>query len=185
MDLSDPDTWKLPAALIEHWKTILGGLVVIGGSLGTILRWGLAPLHWLRSKIHLPRHSEGIERPLRFVQDERQSFWGPSARGTEPGTQISGHWLVTNTTDRNILLVGARLDSHGQEAANLATWGFRDQVYSKFTPVPAESIAQVTVSFFCFPPIISGTQRLAVNVIFTDNYEGEHRVPSTFRCIRA
>ena len=43
MDGTDPDTWKAPAALIEHWQKIAAGLVVILGAGGTLLKWGFTP----------------------------------------------------------------------------------------------------------------------------------------------
>jgi hypothetical protein len=107
-------------------------------------------------------------------------------RGKEPGTQVSGHWHVTNNLlDRNFVLLRARLDGSGHQAQLVATSGFRDRVYASVTAIPAGKMAQVTATFMCFPPITSGTSPLAVDVIFTDNYEGEHRVPSRFRYVHA
>jgi hypothetical protein len=51
MDLTDPENWKLSAELIGYWKEIAGGVVVIAGAVGTLLRWGFTPFHLLWSKI--------------------------------------------------------------------------------------------------------------------------------------
>jgi hypothetical protein len=46
-------------------------------------------------------------------------------------------------------------------------------------------MAQVSAQFGFFPAIISGTEPMVTDVIFTDNYEEEHRTPARFRFIRA
>jgi hypothetical protein len=185
LDWTNPDTWKAPAALIEHWQQIAGGSVVILGAGGTLLKWGFRPFRWAWSKIP-SRKSQlvTVERPLRFVQNEHQSFWGPAGSAARPGTQVAGRWHVTNTSDRNVVLLRVRLDGYSCEG-HVHTFGFRDRAYSSITPIPAESMALMTVNFMCYPPIISGIGPLVVELIFTDNYEHEHRVPSRFRFIRA
>jgi hypothetical protein len=100
IDLTDPDTWKLPATLIDYWKTILVGAVTILGALGTIFRWGLKPFRWALRKVKnhpdKNRQDEVPKDALRFVQNEQQSFWGPAQWGKEMATQVRGHWHVTN-----------------------------------------------------------------------------------------
>jgi hypothetical protein len=41
VDWVDPNTWKVPAALIDNWRTILVGAVAIVGAVGSILHRGL------------------------------------------------------------------------------------------------------------------------------------------------
>jgi len=45
-------------------------------------------------------------------------------------------------------------------------------------PIPAHQMATVSVSFMYFPPIGVGREPIVADVIFTDNYEDEHRVKS-------
>jgi len=52
-------------------------------------------------------------------------------------------------------------------------------------PVPAQAMTGVAADFFFFPPIMSGTEPLIVDVIFTDNFEDEHRARATFRYVHA
>jgi hypothetical protein len=191
VDWSDPDTWKLPAALIDYWKTIAVGAVAIAGALGSIFRFGLKPFRWLRSKLR--RRSVhwtegGSERPLRFVQDEQSSFWAPAPAkaGQDIGNQVSGRWHVTNVSDRNIVLLRARLHGYQAMRGNVHAHGLRDdKVYPALMPIPAEKMGRVSADLFFFPAIISGNDPLVADIIFTDNYEKEHRVPSRFRYIRA
>jgi hypothetical protein len=56
--------------------------------------------------------SEGFPRPLTFITNRQQSFWGPAKRGEQEGTQLSGVWSVTNVTDRNYYILDARLPNH-------------------------------------------------------------------------
>lgn len=178
MDWLDPNAWKLSASLIDYWKTILVGGVAIGGAVVTILRWGLKPFRWAWSWIARTDRPTNISRPLRFVQNERQSFWGPA----KMGTQVVGRWQVTNISDRHIFLLRARLDGHPSRFGNVITEG-TDGLHSSKHPVPAQHMTGVAVDFMFFPPIISGNEPLVADVIFKGNFEDEHRVPSRFRFI--
>jgi hypothetical protein len=40
VDWFDPETWKVPAALAEHWQKIAVAFVAIVGAFGTVLKWG-------------------------------------------------------------------------------------------------------------------------------------------------
>jgi hypothetical protein len=185
VDWVDPNTWKVPATLIDNWRTILVGAVAIVGAVGSVLQWGLKPVRWAWSKLPQRSPQPNINRPLRFVQDERQSFWGPARRGEEPGTQVAGHWHVTNTSDRNVVLLRVRLDGYQSDVSNVATEGLRDRLYSSTYSIPAHRMARVTANLMCYPPIATGQEPLVADVIFTDNFEDEHRVRSRFRSIRA
>jgi hypothetical protein len=186
VDWLDPDTWKLPASLIDYWKTILGGAVVIIGALASFVRWGLKPVGWARSKVaaRTTITPPTADRRLRFVQNERDSFWGPCGRGDEPGTQVAGRWHVTNTSDQNIFLLRARLDGHARPADLVVVEG-PGGMHSSRNPVPAQRMVGMSAHFMLFPPIISGTEPLVADVIFTDNLEQEHRVRAVFRFVRA
>jgi TIR domain len=122
-------------------------------------------------------------RPLRFVQNEQQSFWGPCKRGNEQGTQVAGHWHVTNTSDRDVVLLHVRLDGHTSTFSNVATEGIEDRLYGSTHPIPAHRMGRISANLFYCPPIASGTKPLVADVIFTDNYENEHRARATFKLV--
>jgi hypothetical protein len=52
MDWVDPNQWKPLAALADYWKAVAVAVVAIGGAIGTVARWGFAPVRsvwtWLR-----------------------------------------------------------------------------------------------------------------------------------------
>jgi len=161
VDWFDPDTWKLSASLIDYWKTIVGGAIVILGGVATFVRWGLKPFRWAGSKIAQTRKPARIDRPLRFVQNEQQSFWHPARRVDQPGTQVAGRWHVTNTSDQNIFLLSARLDGHASPADYVVVEG-HDGMHSQRNPVPAQHMVSMSAHFMLFPSITSGTKPLVV-----------------------
>jgi hypothetical protein len=50
-----------------------------------------------------------LQRPLTFITDRQQSFWSAAKRGEQEGTQLRGMWSVTNVTDRDYVILDARL----------------------------------------------------------------------------
>jgi putative intracellular protease/amidase len=178
LGLFDPETWKQPAALLEDWRSILVAAIAIGGAIGAAFR---RSRHWVVSLIAKIRGAGKpaaavVERPLRFVQIEQPSFWGPMSRGQEQGTQVVGHWAVTNTLHSPVVLLKARLDGYRASHVHVATEGATGD-YSSRTFIPARSIRQVVVQFSFFPVIASGFDPLIADVIFTDNFEGRTSRP--------
>jgi len=173
MDWFDPDTWKSIAAIADYWKTIAGAAVVIGGALVAALKLGSRPISWTLSKIKGGR-KPALERPLRFVLDEPESFWssterqvGPNRRTaiTQKSTLVHGRWYATNASDRELVIIKARV---------------RDQVVVLRKPVeiPAHRMTNVTVEFTFFPAICKPDRVLIVDAVFSDNYGDDHRVQS-------
>jgi hypothetical protein len=201
MDIPDLHT---VASHASDWRTI-GGAFGAGGF--AAWRYGSATVHWIGRSVGKLRGAAATrvdDKPaadvprdrvpkdaLRFVQTEEQSFWGPAGSGNEQGTQLHGHWHVTNVTkpseqlgeNWNFVLLRVRIEGHEHRHARIATSGFRERVYQQFTPIPAGKMAQADADLLFFPAIADGTEPLLVDVIFTDNYGQEYRVPSKFRCI--
>src|SRR5258708_16904327 len=195
VDWFDPETWKVPAALAEHWQKIAVAFVAIVGAFGTVLkwggsvlRWGLAPIRWLAAKFRATQErapSPLDERPLRFVLDNQRSFWGPAGSGDQVGTQVAGHWDVTNVSDRDVVILGARLANHSAHTTVVVTKNPVGHTFGSRNPIPAHRMSQVMMTLFFSPPISDGYDPLTADVIFTDNYEGQHVVrQARFRPIR-
>jgi hypothetical protein len=80
--------------------------------------------------------------------------------------------------------VKGTIDGHASEHTLVTTEGV-DRVHSHRHFIPARQMRTVATHFSVFPPIISGNEALIVDVIFTGNYEDEHRVRSaTFKPVR-
>ena len=186
MDWFDPETWKVPAALAQHWQTIAGAIVVIGGALATVLKWGWAPIRWLAAKFRR-KPSPLHERPLRFVLNDQRSFWGQAGSGDQAGTQVYGHWNVTNVSDRDVVILGARLANHSAQTTVVLTKNpvpdrFGVYTFGSRNPILANRMSEITITLFFFPPICDGYDPLTADVIFTDNYETlgrSHRLTSS------
>jgi hypothetical protein len=187
VDWPDPEALKLPAALVGYVQAIVVGVLAILAAIGTILRFGLRPVRWIWSKVTSFRRQRAIAserpqgldaRPLRFVQSERESFWGPSKKGDIPGTQIHGRWHVTNISDRAIALLRIRLDGYQDDFGQVITEGVRGAAHLLAPPIPPRHMALVTVNLMYFPSIGIGREPILADVIFTDNYEDEYRVRS-------
>ncbi len=185
VDWPDPETWKLPAALVGYAQTIVVGIVAILVALGSVLRWGLKPVRWAWSKVtgfrahRVGEGPHGVDtRPLRFVQSEHASFWGPSKKGDAFGTHIQGRWHVTNVSNRDIALLRVRLDGYQDDFGQVIIEGVRGETHLLAPPIPSRHMAVVTVNLMYFPPIGIGREPIQADVIFTDNYEDEHRARS-------
>jgi hypothetical protein len=181
LDWLNPETWKQSATLLDYWKTIAGGAVVIFGALGSLTKWGRSAVRWLWSK-RRRTPAAPAERPLRFVSDDHQSIWAEAREGTQKnaqvGTQVSGHWHVSNVSDRDFVILKARL--HGFEAkfAHVVTRGPKNNTFGSKHPVRAHTMSEVAATLMFFPAICDGHEPLIADVIFVDNYGDEHIVPS-------
>jgi hypothetical protein len=94
---------------------------------------------------------------------------------------VAGHWDVTNVSDRDVVILGARLVDHSAQTTFVATKspldnGFGVHTFGSRNPIPGNQMSEITMMLFFFPPICDGHDPLTADVIFTDNYEGQHVV---------
>ena len=167
MDWLNPETWKPFAALADYWKSIVGAAVVIGGALLAFLRWGRSSLSWAMSKIGGGWRTTR-ERPLRFVLREHQSAWSPCANGDQQGTLVHGHWDVTNISNRNVVILRARLKNRDAKYTHVLTLDPDERrTFGSRNPIPAHRISEVSADFIFFPVIAHGRDPVISDVIFT------------------
>lgn len=155
------------------------------GSVAEQLDQVIAP--FLRSKGH-PVREQQFGRPvvspiteggpLRFVQVDIQTICASVKIGAEPGTHLTGHWNVTNTSGGPFVLLKARVAGHDAVSSNVATRHRRGDLFSVTYPILPGRMTQVGANFMFSPPIHVDGQAFAADVIFTDNYENEHRAKS-------
>ena len=179
MDWIDPNTWKLPAELIGYWQAILVGVVAIVGSIASIF---LKPLHWLRSRTKSKVRQKSIS--LSFVQNDLRCRWGVARLSEQLGTHVHGHWHVTNSSERNVMILKARLGKYATPYGYVSTRDPEDERYSFGDyPVLSHRMSEVSAEFTFFPPIGRVPKPIISDVIFTDNFGNEHRVRSQFAYI--
>lgn len=179
MDWIDPSTWKLPAELMGYWQAIVGGLVVIGGFIVSIIRWGLKPLRWFRSRTKSKVQQKGIS--LSFVQSDQHCSWSVARLTDQPGTHVYGRWHVTNSSKSDVMILKARLGKYATRFAQVRTRHPEDEreIFGKF-PLLSHQMSEVSVDFTFFPPIGRAAEPIVSDVIFTDNFGNEYRVRSQF-----
>jgi hypothetical protein len=166
VDWFNPDTWKPAADLVSARRTIAGA----GGAM-------LRPLRWATSKFR--RNTEATDRrPLRFVTNDSQSGWSVATLGERLGTHVHGKWHVTNVSDRNVVILKARIEGHETEFFHVFTQAPDQNVFGFEYPILAKHMSEVSADFTFFPSIGSNRNALIADVVFTDNYAEEHRIRS-------
>jgi hypothetical protein len=168
MDIFDPETWKQPAALFDYWKSIAGGAIAIFGILGAATKKGREFVRW--GLLKLRRSGRTPPHDLRFVIDDRATFWGLGTSAGRPITMVHGRWHVTKISESNVRLLRARLRRIETQQPVVIT--------ESPGVIAAHRMVQVEASFMVDPPIRERSQSLAADVIFTDNYGDEHRARS-------
>jgi hypothetical protein len=176
----DPDTWKSFADSLSLWQKIAASAVAIGGLIGTLLGWFAAPIRWLASKLRRAKPaapSAAPERELRFVVDDHSTFHTPIGSDERTGTHVVGIWDVTNISDRAFVLLKVKLGGHASKSAVVGVENDRDPGWRVKGTLKAHRMSRVRIELAFTPAIHAPGEDLIVDVIFTDNYGGEHRVP--------
>ena len=173
MDWFDPDT-------LTHWGAILAAIVAIAAPIGAILVWFEPLLRWFRTLTKSEAQQESIL--LRFVPNDQRCHWSVARLNDQPATHVQGRWDVTNTSKSNVMILKARLGKYTTSFADARTHHPEDEreIFGKF-PVLSYQMSEISAEFTFFPPIAQGHDPIVNDVIFTDNFANEHRVPTQFR----
>ena len=172
---------------LNHIQAILAVIVAIGTPIVAILvvailGWPL--LSWFGSLFKRKAEQKGIN--LSFVQNDRHCLWGEARLNHEPGTFISGRWDVTNSSNSDVMILKASLAKRTTRSAPVSTRHPEDErsIFGKFA-IPSYGMSEVSVEFPIFPTFGRAPEPIISDVIFTDNFENEYRVPTKFYHIRA
>jgi hypothetical protein len=167
---------------LTHWGAILAAMVAIGTPIGAILWWSKSLLRWLRTDTKSKVEQKGIS--LSFVQNDLHCRWQVARLNDEPGTLVHGRWHVTNSSEGNVMILKARLGKRVPRFAQVLTChpDRRDHFRSDY-PILSRRMSEVSVDLQFYPPIGRGHEPIISEVIFTDNYENEHRVRAQFSYI--
>jgi hypothetical protein len=171
VDLLDPETWKRPAELAGYRREMGGGALGLLAVLGSATTKGRAALTraWRRVMGTKPKIAD-----LRFVQDDRRTFWSFAKLGSDDVSSIFGAWNVTNLSTLSVCLLRFRIRSEQSEHHVILSESHVDHVVI----IRAGRMVQLDAHCIIRRKLGSAQQLFIADVFFTDNYGDEHRVRS-------
>ena len=189
--MPNPDNWKQLVNLMDDWKAIVVGGVAILAAIGTVLKWGMKAIGWV---IVLPIYIvyliwlkvtrgtvESVDPflapKLQLEFDEEESGWHRCSVGKKQGMSVFGEWLVTNSSDKLVVLDSVRLAKHKplfSEVSEVSDGDFVGHCW-----IRAQKMTRIRAEFTFVPAIFKDGKPLIDDVIFkTDFFEKSYRVPS-------
>lgn len=175
-DWSNPDSWKPAVELVKEWQTLSGFLILV---MGTVAGWATGFFRWVASKFHRTKPAApAAERPLRFVADDYRTTHGPIGADETTGTHVEGIFDVTNVSDRKFVLLKVRLSNHTAFRPGLVGVRVPEGGYETKRALRTHQMSTAMIDLVFMPAIHRAGEDLIADVIFTDNYGDEHRLPS-------
>ena len=172
---------------LTHWQAILAAIVAIGTPIVAILVvailvWPL--LSWVRT-LFRRKAQQKDGGSLTFVSKDLQCQWSAAIRNKQSGTFVSGYWNVTNSSERDVVVLKARLSKYPSQLAQVLTRHPDDErkAFGSNYPIYSGKMSEVSVDFTFFPPIGRAPKPITSDVIFTDNFGNKYRVPTQFSFI--
>ena len=167
---------------LTHWQAILVAIVAIGTPIGAVLVWAKPLLHWVQSRTKSKAQQK--DGSLTFVSKE-QCQWSAAIRNKQSGTFVSGYWNVTNSSERDVVILKARLSKYPSQLAQVLTRHPDDErkAFGSNYPIYSGKMSEVSADFTFFPPIGRAPKPITSDVIFTDNFGNKYRVPTQFSFI--
>jgi hypothetical protein len=164
---------------LTHWQAILAAIVAIGTPIVAILGWFKPLLSWFRTLFK--RKAQPKSAPITFVPNDLRCHWSGVRLDDQSGTFVNGHWHVTNSSERNVKILKARLGKYATPFVGVSTHHPEDEraIFGDY-PIHAGRMSEVSVDFTLFPPIGRAPKPIISDVIFTDNFRNEHRVRTQF-----
>ena len=87
---------------------LLAALLAIGGAVLGIIKWGKGVPRKIWNWLNLYR--SGVPRDtMRIVPKPSGMWWHMGGRNNEPAMQVVSRWHVTNITNDQLLILGARI----------------------------------------------------------------------------
>ena len=142
-------------------------------------------LHWFQSRTKSKAQQK--DGSLIFVSKDLQCQWSEAISNKQSGTFISGYWNVTNSSERDVVILKARLSKYPSQLVQVLTRhpsDERNNFESKY-PIYSDQMSEVSADFTFFPAIGRAPKPITSDVIFTDNFGNKYRVPTQFSFIGA
>jgi len=168
---------------LTHWQAILAAIVAIGTPVSAVLMWSKPLLRWFQSRTK--SKAQGKDGSLSFASKDLQCQWSGVISNKQSGTLVSGHWNVTNGSERDVVVLKARLSKYPSRLVQVSTHHPDDQrnIFGTNYPIYSGQMSEVSATFTFFPPIGRASKPIISDVIFTDNFGSKYRVPTHFSYI--
>jgi hypothetical protein len=114
------------------------------------------------------------------VVDDNQALISRATSSDQAGERVGSnavaHFHVTNVSNYDVVLLKARIAGIDCEYSTVSTAAGRQNLHDSRHAVRAHRMAEVMANFTFFPQAKIRNGALIRDVIFTDNYDNEHRV---------
>ena len=150
---------------------LLAGLVVIITGVFAVFKYGKNKLRqfwrWVRRQPSIPLQT------ITIVPDQVKSpWWHMGSENEAPGMQIVSNWYVTNITDKNVHMLGARMRRPKSEG-NVWTTQPTSNVSSP-NLIQRGTTTEVTVDFWIKPPVREKGEDFKATIALIDQFGNEH-----------
>ena len=156
----------------QFFNTIAAIVVILGG-IFSALKWGKGAAR--RVSNLLVRDRTGVPRDtMRIVPKPTGTWWHMGARGNDPAMQVASHWYVTNITDDELRILGARIPRPHAEG-HVAVEHPERRIFGDYPILPGAT-SEVIVDLWVEPPVRQAGQEFKATLVLIDQFGNEHKI---------
>lgn len=164
---------------LEQASIAIGIAVAAVGLLGTIFGWFGQAWRWAAGLFTRKPQQGTIVVPKETVRlvpgrGPRSSWWHMGSMDNKPAMQLSAHFIVTNITHGDVLVVSARVRKP-KTVGIVATRAHEENIYGQY-PIPAANVSELSLSFWIQPPVRKEGQPFTADLVVVDHFGNEHTV---------
>jgi hypothetical protein len=171
--------------ILQGIATVVGYLVVIGGGLGGLVRFGF----WALDEVQKRRQAaaQGYKIPPSTLtvalQQQREYWWHMGGVGQDPAMQIVGRFTVTNVYSRPVraVQVELRYGLFGRKSiiGDLSVSQSLNSNYYDAFPIPPGDTRNASCHVWLYPPVAKKREKfVAHSVTITDHFGNRHKIKS-------
>jgi len=149
----------------------IAALVVIGGAFLAFVKWGRGLprriWNWLiRDRSRAPRDT------MRVVPCQpRGMWWHMGSSGNEAAMQVVSRWHVTNITNDQLLILGARI-VRPRTDGHVYVEHPESRIFGSYPILPGDT-SEVSADFWIQPPVKKKGQVFKARIVLIDQYGNE------------
>jgi hypothetical protein len=119
---------------------------------------------------------------IRITPQEGLQRWSEASVAGSRATTLDGRWRVANVLpDREVLIVGARIDGYQAQHTYINTQHPERDIYSPEYLIPPLTISKVMTDFYFVPPITRPGRDFKASLILIDQFGNEHKLKTVFK----